>query len=41
LSAIARPPGSRCAPYQINNRSTSSLTPPHRSNLARLQLNIL
>jgi hypothetical protein len=41
LSAIARPPGSRCAPYQINKGSTSSLTPYHRSNLARLQLNTL
>jgi hypothetical protein len=28
LSAIARPPGSRCATSQINNGSTSSLTPP-------------
>jgi hypothetical protein len=41
LSVIARPPGSRATPHQINNPSTSSLTPHHHSNLARLQLNIL
>jgi hypothetical protein len=41
LSVIARPPGSRATPYQINNPSTLSLTPPRHSNLARLQLNSL